>query len=106
MTSLTESRKRDFIKQLLLLIANQSAALTAAGLDPTTRTTLLQGKYDTATAAEAQQKEAQAQAKTATETSQLALKEAYTEASSMVALLTGTLGKDHPLVEEIRKMRN
>ncbi len=105
MTTLSESRKRDFISQLILLMESKADEFTQAGYDPTNKIEELKGLSDEAQADEAEQQQIQALAKDATQKAQTSLKTAYKEASNMVDLIAGLLGKDHNLVAEIRQMR-
>jgi len=103
--ALTESKKRDFVKQLIVLIDKKSSVLTETGFDPQNLITALKNEADLADQAEGKQREAQAAAKDATALAQDALDKAYRHASDSVELLTGLLGKNNALIEEIRKMR-
>ncbi len=105
MSTLSDARKRDFIIQLLLVMENKASELTAVGYDPATKIAGLKLKSDTAEADEVKQQEAMAAAKDATKLAQNSLNEAYKEASATVELMTGLLGKDNNLIQEIRKMR-
>lgn len=102
---MTESKKRDFISQMIELILNNQGRLTEAGFDPSTKLETLQTKSGTAKADEAKQQEAKAALKEATATSVASLKDAYSLASNFADLISGLYGKDDPMVQEIRKMR-
>lgn len=77
MGNLTESKKRDFVKQMIVLMTNNAQVLTDAGYDPTAKVTELQGQSDAAGQAEVAQQEAMAKYKEATTASQEALDAAY-----------------------------
>lgn len=105
MGNLTESKKRDFVKQMIVLMTNNTQVLTDAGYDPTAKVTELQGQSDAAGQAEVAQQEAMAKYKEATTASQEALDAAYRNASATVDLIAGLLGKNNTLVLELKKMR-
>jgi hypothetical protein len=105
MTSLSESRKRDFVSQFFLLLTNNSEELIAAGYDPAELAAKLQQELDVANAAETAQTNAEVAAQNATKAAQETLTQAYTSTSNAVELVAGLLGKNHNLVKEIRKLR-
>ncbi|WP_163708301.1 hypothetical protein [Mangrovibacterium lignilyticum] len=106
MARLTEKEKRDFVVHVITTINNEAATLTAAGFDPTNRATGLKTKSDTAASAEVAQQKAQAEAMKATKASNAALAEAYNDASNVVSLLEGLLGKNNELVHKLHQFRN
>ncbi len=105
MTSLNESKKRDFVNQLIVLIEQNAQLLTDAGFDPAAKVAQLKQQAQEADAAEAKQQEAKAAAKDATNLANQTLNVAYKDASATVDLITGLLGKSNNLVLEIKKMR-
>lgn len=105
MASLTESKKRDFITQLIVIMEQNVEPLTAKGYDPSAKITQLKAEKALADQTEADQREAVAAAKNATQVALNALNEAYTDASAAVDLISGLLGKDDNLLIEIRKLR-
>lgn len=105
MTSLTESRKRDFITQLIVIIEQNAGLLTARGYDPTAKLAQLKAEKASVDQTEANQREALAAAKTATQLALDTLNIAYTDASATVDLISGLLGKNDNLLLEIRKLR-
>lgn len=103
---MSESKKRDFVSQLIILLEQNAAALTEKGYDPANKIAQLQQEITAADEAEARQSEAQAAAKDATKLAQSTLDVAYRDASATVDLVSGLLGKDNNLLGEIRKMRS
>lgn len=106
MANLTESKKRDFISQLIVLLTQNVQLLTDKGYNPETVLARLQQELVTANDYEAKQREALAAAKDATQRANSALNEAYTDASAVVDLISGLLGKKDNLLLEIKKIRN
>lgn len=102
---MNESKKRDFISQMIGIVENNQASLTQAGFDPATQLTGLKTNYATANAAEVSQQEAKAAQKRATELAVQTLDVAYKQASNFADLISGLYGKDDAIVQEIRKMR-
>jgi len=106
MANLNEKEKRDFINHVKSTVTDEAAALTAAGFDPANRVSQLGNEYEAANAAEIAQQKAQAESLKATRLSQETLKVAYDDASSLVNLIEGLLGKDNELVHKLRQFRN
>gem|GEM_PF-733464 len=105
MSGLSESKKRDFVSQLITILGQNAPLLTAKGYDPATKITELQTELTAADEAEGRQTEAKAAAKAATSLAQETLSTAYDDGSATVELIVGLLGKKDPLVEEIKKLR-
>ena len=103
--SLTESKKRDFVTQLIVIMQQNAQLLSDQGFDPAAKITQLQQEVLAADEAEGKQVEAMAAAKDATQVSQETLDVAYTDGSATVDLITGLLGKNDNLVIEIKKLR-
>ncbi|HKL33515.1 MAG TPA: hypothetical protein VJ919_13330 [Tangfeifania sp.] len=103
---MSESKKRDFVSQLIILLEQNAPALTDKGYEPANKIAQLQLEITTADEAEARQAEAQAAAKDATKLAQNTLDVAYRDASATVDLISGLLGKNNNLLGEIRKMRS
>lgn len=103
--SLTDSKKRDFVSQLIVIIEQNAQLLTDKGFDPAAKITLLKQKMTDTDQAEGRQREALAAAKDATQLAQETLNIAYTDASASVDLMTGLLGKNDNLILEIKKLR-
>lgn len=106
MANLTESKKRDFVSQLTVLLEKNTQLLTDKGYDPTAKITQLKTELTAADEAEVDQMEAKAAAKDATRVARETLAVAYTDASATVDLISGLLGKTDNLLLEIKKLRN
>lgn len=105
MAKMNESGKRDFVSQMITIMQQNSAMLTDKGFDPAAKITQLQEELLAADDAEGHQIEAKAVAKAATERANDTLKTAYNDGSATVEIMAGYLGKNHPLVQELRKLR-
>lgn len=105
MTGLNESKKRDFVAQLVELLTQNAALLTSKGFDPTALIAELTTVLEAANAAEVNQMEAAAAAKDATLLANQTLNQAYTAGSAAVDLMAGLLGKKDNLVIEVKKLR-
>jgi len=103
--SLTESRKRDFVTQLIVIMEQNAQSLSDKGFDPTAKIEVLKQEMTAADEAEGKQVEAMAAAKNATNVAQNTLDAAYTDGSATVDLIAGLLGKNDNLVIEIKKLR-
>ena len=103
--SLTESKKRDFITQLIVIMDQNSELLAAKGYDPIVKINQLKAEIASTDQAEGRQREAMAAAKDATQAALDALNVAYTDASAAVDLISGLLGKNDNLLLEIKKLR-
>lgn len=103
--SLTESKKRDFVTQLIVIMQQNAQSLTDKGFDPAAKIAQLQQEMVAADEAEGKQTEAMAAAKDATKVAQDTLDVAYTDGSATVDLISGLLGKNDNLVLEIKKLR-
>jgi hypothetical protein len=105
MAKMNESGKRDFVKQMITILQQNTTLLTDAGFDPTAKVTQLQTELTAADDAEGRQTDAKAAAKIATREATQTLKTAYNDGSATVEIVAAYLGKDHPLVQELRKLR-
>lgn len=105
MSGLKDSEKRDFISQMITLMINESENLTSRGFDPTAKLVVLNEKNATAENAEIEQQQMAAKAMEATKTANTRLDEAYREASNLVDLISGLLGKEDELVKKMRRFR-
>lgn len=103
--SLNESKKRDFLAQLIIILEQNAQLLSDKGFDPAAKITQLKEELTTADEAEARQAEAMAAAKDATKVANQTLDVAYTDGSATVDLIAGLLGKSDNLVLEIKKLR-
>ncbi|TAJ12213.1 hypothetical protein DMA11_13765 [Marinilabiliaceae bacterium JC017] len=106
MSKMNESKKRDFVSQIITLVEEEKESLIEKGYDPSTKVEELVLKKSVSDKAEITQQEAAARAKEATTLSNEKLDEAYKEASNFADLLSGLLGKDNELIKKMRKFRN
>ena len=102
---MTESGKRDFISQVITILQQNATLLKDKGFDPAAKITELQAEFTAADEAEGKQTDAKAAAKAATRLAQQTLKTAYENSSAAVEIIAAYLGKNNPLVEELRKLR-
>lgn len=105
MSGLTDSKRRDFIAQLVVILEQNAALFTQKGYDPTAKIAELKEEMAQSDQAEGQQREAMAKAKDATQKAYDKLTKAYTNASATVDLVAGLLGKKDNLLIEIKKLR-
>lgn len=105
MSGLNESKRRDFVSQLIVVLEQNAAILVAKGYDPATKITDLKSELTTADDAQGKQLEAAAKAKDATKLANQTLDVAYADGSDTVELIAGLLGKKDNLVIELRKLR-
>ena len=106
MGSLNEKEKRDFVSQTITLVEQEASTLQAAGFDPLNRLEKLKTERATASEAEIAQQKAQAASLDATIVANSTLKVAYDDASSIIDLIEGLLGKDNSLVHKLRQLRS
>ena len=105
MGNLTESKKRDFLVQLITLLEQNDHLLYESGYDPSQKIASLKNGIKTAEEADARQVEAKAASKNATRLATETLNAVYREGSAAVDLVSGLLGKDNNLLLEIKKLR-
>jgi hypothetical protein len=105
MGNLTESKKRDFVTQLVVIMEQNAQLLAEKGFDPVNKIEQLKQELTAADVAEAKQAEAMAAAKDATTLANETLDVAYTDGSATVDLISGLLGKKDNLLLEIKKLR-
>ena len=105
MAKMNESGKREFVSQIVTILQQNSTVLTDHGFDPATKITQLQTELTAADEAEGHQIEAKAAAKAATIAANDTLKVAYKDGSKTVEIVAAYLSEDHPLVQELRKLR-
>lgn len=105
MGKLTESKKRDFVNQVITIMEQNADLLSEKGYDPKNKIEQLKQEMTAADLAEAKQAEAMAAAKDATRISQDALDTVYESTSAIVDLFGGLLGKKDNLLLEIKKLR-
>ena len=77
MSGLGESKKRDFVSQLTVILGQNATLLTEKGFDPATKIAQLETELTAADQAEGRQTEAKAAAKSATIEAQDTLQTAY-----------------------------
>ena len=106
MAKMTESKKRDFVSQLIVIMEQNAQLLTDKGFDPTAKIAQLKQELSQADQAEGRQREAMAAAKNATKLANDTLLAAYTTGSAAVDLISVLLGKNDNLLLEIKKLRN
>ena len=106
MASLSESDKRDFVAQIKGRLSENSELLTEKGFNPENKVSELTQQSEVAQTDETAQQKARRAAEAATKVSSASLKVAYDNASASVDLVVGLLGKDHPLSQQLRKLRN
>ena len=104
--NLTEQKKRDFIRQIIEFLTEQTQLLSAAGFDPAETITALTGLADTSDDKETFQHTATVSAVIATSASVASTAAAYKKVSETMEIVAGFLGEDHPIVREMRKIRN
>lgn len=105
MAALTETTKREFSKRLLDILNSNADALQTAGVDIGVKSANLKELVDNAFSAEERQLHARTEANRATEASQKATEDAYKEASNVVELIVGALGKQDALSKRLKKLR-
>ena len=101
-----EAEKRDFVNQILQLLDKEKETLTANGFNPEPKVAELLEKKNLCDDAEAEQQKVAVLAKQATTAANETLDVAYSEASNLVDIISGFLGKDNELVKQMRKYRN
>lgn len=106
MSQMTEDKKRAFVQEILTISVQNTKLLAGKGFDVTSTTTEIEGLAHKADHAEAYQKTAQIEAERSTTDAVATLTAAYKKASDTVELYAGLLGKDHPLVQKLRKLRD
>jgi hypothetical protein len=97
--------KSAFVSEIIEILKQEQQLLQEAGFNSNERINALTVKSHAAEQAEVGQKKAQAAAMVATDLANSKLNEAYNDASAVVELITGLLGKDNELVRKIKKIR-
>ncbi len=103
---MNESKKRDFVTQMIELLQDEKEALATKGYTADAKITTLSENKKACDLAELQQQKAQAAAKDATKEANDKLDIAYKEASNTADIISGILGKDSEIVKKMRKFRN
>ena len=104
--NMSEEERRQFVREMIGILDNHAADLTAAGFDPANKKAELTALAEDADDKEAGQVSARAALATATTASQEATTNGYKAASNTADLVVGLLGKDHALSKIIRKLRS
>ncbi len=102
---MNDSKKRDFCTQIKEFLTGHKEALAAAGFDCTPHLEAIVTHEAEHNAAEEAQRQAMAAMKQSTAKSNDTLRKLYTKASSMVEVTAALLGKEHEMVQELRKLR-
>ena len=105
MSGLTDAQEKDYTRQIIGILREYKAEMTAAATDPTQRITQLESGAAATDNAEAAEVKAEA-AKAAAIALTTSLRETnYALAQASVGLIEGALGKDHPAAERARGIR-
>ena len=103
---ITHAQKLAFAKTMIEILENNKEKLQEKGVDVEGRIKELRQQVDNAAKAEADQQQEQSEARGATTEANETLDAAYNNASASVELIVGALGKDDPLVLEIKNIRD
>jgi len=103
---MNESKKRDYITQMIELLQDEKETLGAKGYSAETKITVLTEGKKACDVAELQQQKAQAAAMAATKDANDKWSIAFKEAANTADILSGILGKDSEIVKKMRKFRN
>ena len=106
MAGLTHDQKRSFIHRIIEVLEENAQTLSAAGYDVVNRLTELGDAWSLQEQSEVEQLQAQAAYKEKSAKSVADLSAAYKLASATVELIVGLLGKEHPLVEVLKNVRD
>jgi hypothetical protein len=104
LTSKADFRK--FIGLAADLTELNTEMLTEKGFTPTETITKIRAELTEADASEAAKVEAHKVAEVATDKASDDLEKAYKSTSLMIKIIEGYLGSDHPLVKELKALRN
>ena len=105
MADLTDADKKSFIDKMIGFLRENKAALVAKDWDPAQRTINLENGVKSVTNDEGIVSGIEAALTTAVATRRSDLDNNYALASATVGSAEGALGKDHPLVKDLRKIR-
>jgi|GEM_PF-1146706 len=105
MSGINEAQKRNFVTQLIATVEKESETLKTHGYNSENKIQDLKVKKEKSDVTEANQQEALAKAKEATAESNRALEDAYGEAGKMLDVISGLLGKKHPVIVQMKKLR-
>lgn len=104
--ALTHAQKLAFAKTMIEILENNKEKLEEKGVDVDGRIKELRKQVDDAAQSEADQQQEQSEAREATTEANEKLDTAYDNASASVELVVGALGKEDPLVLEIKNIRD
>jgi len=105
MADLTDADKKSFIDKMIGVLKETKDALTAKDWDPTQRITNLENGVKSVTGDEGIVSGLEATLTTAINTRRTDLDNNYALASASVAAVEGALGKAHPIVKDLHKVR-
>lgn len=105
MATLRKSKQRDFVKQIIIAADDNKEVMEENGIRVADRIQVLKEKYAEAVQAQGEQTDAMVAAMESTRKCNEKLRSAYTDASAMVGLLSGVLGKNHPLIKELKRLK-
>ncbi|MEK6795721.1 MAG: hypothetical protein AABZ39_13150 [Spirochaetota bacterium] len=106
MASLTETSKRDFAKRILEVLKSSGENLKPAGVDASVKAAKLETLVTEAFAAEDGQIKTRAESQKISARSRETVESAYAEASAVVELIVGSLGKKDPLSRRLKSLRD
>ncbi|MBI4977902.1 MAG: hypothetical protein HZC28_10480 [Spirochaetes bacterium] len=105
MKSLNDVSKREFALRILNVLTTNTDAVKTAGVDASVKAGKLKALIDEAFATKDAQIAAQVNSLMATKRARLALEDAYAEASAVVELIVGSLGRQDALVHRMKRLR-
>ena len=105
MKGVSKRKQRAFPRDLVAYMREKAAGLTEAGFDPAQRIAVNTSYAVAAEQREGEQRARAAEARLATKASWQALNTAYREASAVISLVKGYMGRRHPFVKNLHKLR-
>lgn len=105
MADMTDADKKSFTDKLIGALEKNKAALIEKGWDPTQRIAALTNGATSVTNDEGVISSIEVALASASATRRTDLDNNYALASASVASVEGALGKDHPLVKDLRQIR-
>ncbi len=105
MATLSKSKQHDFINQLIVVLEDNQHLLIEKGFDPGEKLRILKEKREEMQKSEGEFMQSQIAVRENARKSKKARRDAYTNASSLLDIMSGTLGKKNPLVQEIKNIR-
>ena len=106
MSDLTDADKKSFIDKIVAALTTHKTDLAAKGWDPAQRITNLQNGVTSVTNDEGIVSQLDAALAAAVATRRTDLDNNYALASATVSLVEGILGRDAPLVRDLRQIRS